>query len=122
MTTTNDTLRNALDEDDAAFLKSLDNEPGLMSQFSDSFHGSMKFWTIFALVMSVVIFGLAIFCAVQLWQADTAREYAMWGLGTWFCLNGVSMLKIWMWMRINHLATLREIKRLELQIVRQSAD
>jgi len=121
MTTTNETLHRALDDDDAAFLRSLDNEPGLMTQFADSFHGSMKFWTGFAFVMSFVVFGLAIFCAYQLWLADTAREYAMWGLGAWFCLNGVGMLKMWMWMRMNHLATLREIKRLELQMVRQGA-
>ena len=121
MTSTNETLRKALDDDDAAFLKSLDDEPGLMSQFADSFHGSMKFWTGYAFVMTFVVFGLAIYCVYQLWYADTTRDFAIWSLSAWFCLNGVGLLKMWMFMRMNHLATLREIKRLELQIVRQGA-
>ena len=71
--------------------------------------------------MTFVVFGLAIFCTYQLWQADTGREYALWGLGAWFCLNGTGLLKMWMFMRMNHLAVLREIKRLELRVLWQEA-
>lgn len=118
MSNFNQNLEDALSQDDEEFLRSLDDEPGLMTQFANSFHGRMKFWTGLVFVMTFIVFTLAIFCAYQLWHAETAREYAMWGLGAWFCLNGVGMLKIWMFMRMNHLATLREIKRIELHLVR----
>lgn len=121
MTNKTDTLRAALHEDDAEFLRSLDEEPGLIAQFAGSFHGSMKVWTGFAFVMTFVVFALAIFCVYQLWHAGTTREFALWGLGAWFCMNGVGLLKMWLWMRMNHLAVLREIKRLELRVIRQEA-
>lgn len=35
-----------------------------------------------------------------------------------FAMIAVGLLKIWFWMRMNHLALLRELKRIELRLVR----
>jgi hypothetical protein len=37
-----------------------------------------------------------------------------------FAMIAVGLLKIWFWMRMNHLALLRELKRIELRLVRAS--
>ena len=113
-----DTLRDSLSADDEAFLKSLDDEPGLFVQLGAAFAGSMKAWTVFAVVFSL---GFFVFSLFALWQAhiaaDTQRAI-LWttlALGAWI---SVGLIKIWFWLRMNHLNILREIKRLELQVAR----
>ncbi|GJL96571.1 MAG: hypothetical protein DHS20C06_03880 [Hyphobacterium sp.] len=111
-------LDDALSEEDEAFLKRLDDEPGLIEQMSGAFQGKLKFWAAYAFAMSFFLFGAAIFCFWQLYQAETTRDLVLWATGVWCAMLSVGLIKIWFWMRMNHLATLREIKRVELYMAR----
>ncbi|WP_300377560.1 DUF6768 family protein [Henriciella sp.] len=109
-------LHTGLSEEDEAFLARLEDEPGLFAQLGATFTGSMKFWTAFAVALSLIFFFGSIWA---LWQASVsanAQEAVVWtggALGAWFA---VGMIKIWFWLRMNHLVTLKEIKRLELKV------
>lgn len=120
MSNFNQNLEDALSQDDEEFLHSLDNEPGLFAQMGSAFHGRLKYWTAFAFIQSLVLFGAAIYCFWQLLGSESAREAILWATGVWSTLLAVGLFKIWFWMRMNHLATLREIKRMELHLVRDA--
>ena len=109
--------RSALNEDDRAFLDKLDSERGLLQQVSATFTGPLRYWTAYALVMSVVVFGLSVYAFVRLIGAGTMPEVAVWLAVFVWASVAVGLIKIWFWMRMNHLELLREVKRLELRLV-----
>ncbi|MEQ8179977.1 MAG: hypothetical protein RIC52_10505 [Amphiplicatus sp.] len=115
-----DTRRADLSDDDAAFLKSLDAETledrGLFAQLGATFHGPMKGWTLFAFFFTFVFFLLFVFGFWRAYEAETVRETVLWcAVALWGSL-AVAMLKMWMFDRMNHLATLRELKKVELRV------
>ncbi len=116
MTTFDDQLRSALSADDEAFLKNLEEDRGLFEQMGETFSGPMKYWTAFAFALSLAFFGLGVLCFVRLFSADGATEIALWLAGFTAANIAVGLVKIWFWMRMNHLATLRELKKIELRI------
>ena len=77
-----------------------------------------KIWTGFAFVISFVFFGIAVGAGFQMYAATEPRLMVFW-LGVFlFAMIAVGLIKIWFWMRMNHLALLRELKRIELRLVR----
>lgn len=121
MSTFDDRLRDGLSADDEAFLKSLDDEPGLFAQLGAAFAGSMKAWTVFAFVFSFGLFAFSVFALWQAYSAPSVQPAILWAtlaLGAWI---SVGLTKIWFWLRMSQLNLLREIKRLELQLARLNA-
>ena len=107
-----------LSADDAAFLARLDDDRGLYEQMADTFSGPLKLWTAFAFVLSLTFFIGAIYTLVQLWGGPPLRESLLWlALFSWLTL-AVGLIKIWFWMRMNQIALLRELKKIELQVAR----
>ena len=57
----------------------------------------------------------------SIWQFSLASEVKVligWAMSFGFSMAAVSMLKLWAWMEIEKNCTVREIKRLELQVAR----
>ena len=60
MSTIDDQISTALDEDDKAFLASLDEERGMFRQIGDSMHGPLGGWAKFSFAIAILIgIGLA---------------------------------------------------------------
>jgi len=118
MSNFNQNVEDALSQDDEEFLRRLDDEPGLFVQMGNAFQERLKYWTAYAFIMSLMLFGGAVYCFWQLLQTDNARDAILWATGVWWGFLAVGLIKIWFWMRMNHLAVLREIKRVELHLVR----
>lgn len=120
MTEFDSNMRAGLSADDAAFLKSLDaqtlEDRGLFAQLGATFHGPMKGWTVFAFFFTFVFFLLFVFGAWQAWTAETVRETVLWCAVALWSTIAVAMLKMWMFDRMNHLATLGELKKIELRV------
>lgn len=120
MTTFEDRLLTSLNADDEAFLKELEQDVGLFQQMGMTFSGPLRYWTAFAFVFSLFFFGVAIWAVYNMFQADDIKIVVLWGaLGGWSSL-AVGLIKIWFWMRMNHLGVLRELKRIELRLVKSS--
>lgn len=111
-------LKEGLSAEDEVFLKNLESGESLIGQLGATFSGPMKFWTGFAFVLSFVLFGIAVWAGFRMYAAAEPREMVFWLAVFIFGMLAVSMIKIWFWMRMNHLAVLRELKRIELRIVR----
>lgn len=117
MTGFDDALREALSADDEAFLKELESERGLFVQMGDAFSGPLRGWTAFAFVLSVAFFALSGYALYRMTSAAGFEPALMWlAVFVWSAI-AVAMIKMWFWLRMNHLAMLRELKRLELRIL-----
>lgn len=116
MTSFDDQIRGALDDDDRAFLDSLDDKRGLFQQIGDSMHGPLSNWAKMSMVFAILI-GMTL--AYSFYRAVMAAELqAMvgWGMFSLGLLIMQGFLKEWMFARMNMLVVLREIKRLQVQI------
>lgn len=107
-----------LTSEDQAFLKNLEDDRGLFTQMFATFDGPLKYWTIYVFVMTFAFFGLGVYAGFQLVATESVQMIAVWTLVIWFCLFAVGMLKIWLFMRMNHLATLRELKKIEFLVLK----
>ena len=113
-------LKEGLTAEDEAFLKNLEEGESLFGQLGATFTGPMKFWTGFAFLLSFAFMGLAVWCFVEMLGTEDIREMLLWLTGVVGGMLSVAMMKIWFWLRMNHLALLRELKRIELRLARHA--
>jgi len=118
MTRTDDRIREALSADDEAFLNELEHS-GLFEQLGETFHGPLKVWTAIAFVFTFVLTGAAFYGVYQLFTVETTRLLILWGVFVVVVFHGISMLKMWLFNRMNHLGVLRELKAIQLQLIRK---
>lgn len=108
-------IQQALSKEEAEFYDQL-GEQSLIEMMLGVFKGKNKVIYIITIIMSFVLFGVFVYCAIQFYEAETTREMLIYGgIGMW-CMIGVMGIKIWHWMQMNTNRILREMKRLELQI------
>ncbi len=114
-------IKRALEATDADLADEFDGDQSMMEMVLDTFRGTQKWLTFFAIVFGIVFMAGSVFGIIQLFKAQDMHEHILWGLGVMFCLSAVSMMKIWFWMQMNRNSILREIKRVELQVARLAA-
>ena len=116
MTTHDERIAGALDQDDHAFLASLDADRGMFQQIGDSWKGPLGGWARFSFVIAIAI-GIGL--AYSFYRALTAGggdAMIGWGLTCIALLIMQGFLKEWMFARMNMLTVLSEVKRLQVQV------
>jgi len=108
-------IKETLTQEETKFYDSLE-EQNVLGMIGGLFKGKNKWILILMNVMTVVFFGLFIYCTVNFFDTTETNELIKWGVGALVFLLGVSMLKIFAWMQMDKNALLREMKRLELQV------
>ncbi len=111
-------LRDSLNADDEQFLRTLEDDRGLFTQLGETLHGPLRFWTRLVFVVTFLVSAIALYAAYKAFAADALRETVLWSAGAVAGFNGVSALKQWLFERMNHLAVLRELKKIELKLSR----
>lgn len=114
-------IKRALEASDADLADEFDGDQSMTEMVLDTFRGTQKWLTFFAIFFGIVFMAGSVFGIIQLFKAQEMHEHILWGLGVLFCLSAVSMMKIWFWMQMNRNSILREIKRVELQVARLAA-
>ena len=116
MTDFDDRIRGALDADDKAFLDRLDEGRGMFSQMGDVLAGPLGGWAklIFAFAIPIGI-GL-VYCGFRFFTAATPDDTMWWGFVTLGLLIMQGFIKEWFYSRMNLISTLREVKRLQVQV------
>jgi len=109
-------IKDTLSKEEAAFYDSLD-EQNLFQMVFGLFKGKNAWLLIITNIMTVIFFGLFVYCSFQFFNVDTTEELLRWGFLTVMLLLSLSVLKIYAWMQIDKNAILREMKRLELQVM-----
>ncbi|GGZ86800.1 DUF6768 family protein [Algibacter mikhailovii] len=108
-------IKETLTEEEAKFYDDLE-EQNVLQMVWGLFKGKNK-WIMYLMnIMTLVFFGLFIYCLVQFFNSEITFDLIKWATGSLVFLIGVSMLKIFAWMQMDKNALLREIKRLELQV------
>jgi len=108
-------IKETLTQEEAKFYDELEEQNVLQMVFG-LFQGKNK-WIMYLMnFMTLVLFGLFIYCLVQFFKVEATKDLLKWGLGSVIFLIGISMLKIFAWMQMDKNALLRELKRLELQV------
>lgn len=109
-------IKETLSKEEAKFYDELE-EQNVFQMVGGLFEGKNK-WIMFLMnIMTLVFFGLFIYCVVQFFESEETKELIKWATGSLIFLLGVSMLKVFAWMQMDKKALIREIKRLEIQIL-----
>lgn len=116
MTTIDDRIRGALDEDDRAFLASLDDSRGLFTQLGESLGGPLGGWAKLVFAMTFAMAAAMVYCVWQLFTATETRDTILWATGTVVLVMSTGFLKDWLFSRMNMFTILREVKRLQVQV------
>ncbi len=123
MTDTDIRIREALDDDDWAFLEGLDQDRGMFQQIGDSWKGPMGGWAKLIFGFTVVLGCGFLFVIWQLAHStDNALSHALWAICGVALLIIIGFAKEWMFARMNMLTILREVKRLQVQVAMLSED
>ncbi|WP_317047343.1 DUF6768 family protein [Tenacibaculum sp. E3R01] len=108
-------IKETLSEEEAKFYEELE-EQNMFQMVGGLFQGKNK-WIMYLMnIMTLVFFGLFVYCTIHFFESEVTKELIKWALGSVVFLLGVSMLKIFAWLQMDKNAVLREIKRLELQV------
>lgn len=83
---------------------------------SRSFKGTFKFTGTFVILMQMLFAGLAIYCGYNMVYEIQLDGKLNWLLGTTTTFIIFIALRLWLFMELNRLSILRELKRVELQI------
>ena len=109
-------IRQALNDEEAEFLASLDTEPALLIQVADTFRGRSRLLTALGVVVMLAFLALCVTSFVRMVHAENLRILLLWGAGFAFSLATMLAVKIWYWMELQRHSLKRELKRLELQM------
>jgi len=115
-----DEIRQALSDEDAVEYDKFADEQSLLAQALELWKGKNRWLNIGGMVVTFAFMVLAIVCAWKFYQAEDIKELLGWSLGLGFLFAVIGMLKLWAWMEMEKNSTIREIKRLELQVARLS--
>lgn len=108
-------IKETLTQEEVKFYNELE-EQNVFEMVGGLFQGKNKWIMILMNLMTLIFFGLFVYCTVQFFNVTETNELIKWGIGGLIFLFGVSMLKIFAWMQMDKNAILRELKRLELQV------
>ncbi len=113
-------IRAALNEEELEAYEDL-GEQGIVDMAFGAFSGRNKVLSILMMFIAAVFFVLAVYSAVQFFTVEATKDLIMWASGFFFFMMGTAVMKIWWWMEMEKNATVREIKRVELQLANLTA-
>lgn len=118
MNSLDDQIRNALSNEDAEMIGEPDDGLRLDQLMISSLQSRNRFMTIMMIVVSLVFFGLSVWCAINFFDASETKELLTWGIGIVIGIFAVSFMKVWFWMEMQRIAITREVKKVELLTAR----
>ncbi len=105
----------SLSKEEAAYYQQL-GEQNIIEMTLGVFKGKNSKIYLLTFFASFLLFGAFIYCAIQFYQATAIKEMMLYGAVGFWCMIGVTSIKLWHWMQMNTNTLLREIKRLEIQV------
>ena len=109
-------IKETLNQEEAKFYDELE-EQSLFGKLGEVYRGKLGWLAIVMNIVHLVIFGLFVYCITQFFNTDDTNALIKWSSAGFLCMIAMGMLKIYVWMQMDKNDLLRELKRLELQIV-----
>ena len=109
-------IKETLSKEEAKFYEDLE-EQNVLQMLTGLFHGKNK-WLMYVMnFMTLIFFALFVYCLVMFFSTDQTNDLIKWGIGGLMFLMALSMLKLFAWLQMDKNTLLRELKRLELQLL-----
>lgn len=108
----------SLSKEDEEFIKNLEDGRGVFTQMGPLFRGPMAFMSVVVFIFILIFAALMIYCGYKAITSDDLRMTILWCAGGLACLLPHGLMRIWVFNRMNHLAVLRELKKIELRLAR----
>jgi len=111
-------IRDALSEKETEQFDAMNIEPSIFQLAMKTFQGRNRWVTAIAVFASLLFIGTGAYSGRVFFETPPGdvKTLIVWAAAFFFSLIAVSMMKIWSWMEIEKYSTVREIKRLELQV------
>jgi hypothetical protein len=109
-------IREGYSAEDAELLQRLSADPSMMRQVLSVFQGPFGGWNLLSVAFSIAFLAGFAYCVWRFAGTTDIREMLIWGGGAAIAMLAMTMLKLWFWLEMQRNATVREIKRLELQV------
>lgn len=113
-------IRQSLKEQARAEDDILVPERGLFGLLANAFTGSMRRWVWFSNLLAVIASVLLFWCAWGFFTSDLTDDRLYWGVCFVVTVQVQSMLKMWIFQEMNRASLMREIKRVELLLVKSA--
>ena len=97
------------------------DEKRLFNMLFRVYRGNLAGWTILMTVVTLVIFVTGVYCGYQFVTLDSAADKIHWGVFMLLAFIAVGLSKMWIFMEMNRASLLREIKRVEIALLRLKA-
>lgn len=118
MSKIDDMIDEALSEEERALLEHHAGEPGYVRQALGLFRGRLG-WVMWLVgIVQLLLFAAALYALWQMFTADELVYALRWGVGAVILVQLSTLLRGFMGMQFEANRVLREIKRLELRVVR----
>ena len=111
----------AIGEEERELLRRIGDEPGFFSQISDIFGGSTGWVNAVLMAVQTVIFLAGLWAAWMFFAAGDPVTQLRWGLAAAVLLLMAIMLKMMVWPSFQANRILRELKLIQLQLVRSAS-
>lgn len=111
----NQKLLEALKDDIAAHEFS-EEQANTMQLIGQSFKGTFRLTFIVVVMIQLIFAGLAVYCAYHLVNELDIGLKINWLAGTLSTVVAFAIARLWLFMELNRLSVIREIKRVELQV------
>ena len=103
-------------KDDTAAHEFSEEQANALQLIGQSFKGTFRLTFVVVVTMQLVFAGLAIYCAYHLLNEVDIGAKLTWLAGTLSTVVAFAIARLWLFMELNRLSMIREIKRVELQV------
>jgi hypothetical protein len=93
-------------------------DPTALEMLTDVFRGRNRLFAAVGVVANLALFIVGVGAAISFANAQDLRAMALYGGVSALCFAGVMAIKVWYWLEMMRLALTREMKRLELRLLR----
>lgn len=111
-----DSIRKALSEEDAEFLRKLDEEPQYPHMVRGVFRGPMGPPNIILMIFVVPTVAIAVWTTIRFLNADDLQEMFHWFAGASLTVAALLFFRFWFGLSIQFNRVIRAVKQLELQM------
>jgi len=110
-----DLIKDALSNEEAKFYDEL-GEQTLLEKIGEVHKGKTGWLASVMTIMHVLVFIVFVFCTIQFFNTEVTNELIKWACAGFLCMVFMGMMKLYIWMQMDKNETLRELKRLEIQV------
>lgn len=111
-------IKSELERESSEIDRILGEDKGIVSMMSHSLKGNLGRWFIIANIVVLLVTAALIYSGYQFFVAVETDQKVVWGVLLIVSLQMQIGIKQWLWQEMNRNSVMREIKRVELELMK----